>query len=192
MTKYKIYIDMDEVLVSLNPSILEFVNNSINQKTPEGIKAINLLKKNIFTLNDLNFDTATKEMKEFVRLFTCNNREMWMNLPWKEDGLQLWNFVINSNNDFYILSSPTDSKCKRGKYIWLLSELKLKSFKNRFEFVLNNVFFEKKKYLYAEPNSILIDDSEYNIKMFQKYGGIGILHKNTKQTIKELKKILNK
>lgn len=192
MTKYKIYIDMDEVLVSLNPSILEFINNPINQNTPKGNKVINLIKRNIFTLNDLNFDTASKEMKEFVRLFTCKNRRMWMELPWKEDGLKLWNFIRNSNNDFYILSSPTDKECKQGKYVWLLKNLKSKSFKNRFEFVLNNVFFEKKKYLYAEPNSILIDDLEYNIKMFKQYGGIGILHKNTKQTIKELKKILNK
>jgi hypothetical protein len=40
---------------------------------------------------------------------------------------------------------------------------------------------------YANPNSILIDDTESVINDWNEAGGIGILHKNAKTTIETLK-----
>lgn len=51
---------------------------------------------------------------------------------------------------------------------------------------------KKHKANYANPNSILIDDTPINIENFNKNGGNGILHKNNSQTLKELKEILEK
>ena len=44
---------------------------------------------------------------------------------------------------------------------------------------------------YATPETILIDDTEDVIDSFNKAGGIGILHKDVKETIKRLEILLN-
>ena len=41
---------------------------------------------------------------------------------------------------------------------------------------------------YSSPNSILIDDRPSNIEQWRNKGGIGILHINTNDTLKQLKK----
>jgi hypothetical protein len=53
-------------------------------------------------------------------------------------------------------------------------------------------FVNKKsdKKLYANSNSILIDDLEYNCSEFKRKGGKSILHLNSKDTLKELEEIL--
>ncbi len=42
---------------------------------------------------------------------------------------------------------------------------------------------------FASPNAILIDDSERSINPWVKAGGIGILHVNTKHTIRDLNEL---
>ena len=49
----------------------------------------------------------------------------------------------------------------------------------------------KHKKEYATPETILIDDTEDVIDSFNKAGGIGILHKDVKETIKRLETLLN-
>jgi phosphoglycolate phosphatase-like HAD superfamily hydrolase len=50
----------------------------------------------------------------------------------------------------------------------------------------------KHKKEYATPETILIDDTPDVIDSFNKAGGIGILHKDVKETIKTLETLLNK
>jgi hypothetical protein len=50
----------------------------------------------------------------------------------------------------------------------------------------------KHKKDYATPETILIDDTEDVIENFNKAGGIGILHRDAKETIKTLETLLNK
>ena len=45
---------------------------------------------------------------------------------------------------------------------------------------------------YATPETILIDDTPDVIESFNRAGGIGILHKDVKETIKTLETLLNK
>jgi hypothetical protein len=45
---------------------------------------------------------------------------------------------------------------------------------------------------YANSNSILIDDTEVNVRQFKDNGGHSILHKNINQTLKELETFLEK
>jgi 5'(3')-deoxyribonucleotidase len=56
------------------------------------------------------------------------------------------------------------------------------------------VFVPGKKYKsnYANPTSILIDDTPVNVDNFKKNGGYSILHQNNSQTLKQLKEILEK
>jgi hypothetical protein len=49
----------------------------------------------------------------------------------------------------------------------------------------------KHKKEYAKPDVVLIDDTEDVITSFNKAGGIGILHKDVKETIKTLETLLN-
>jgi phosphoserine aminotransferase len=50
----------------------------------------------------------------------------------------------------------------------------------------------KHKKDYATPETILIDDTEDVVDSFNSAGGIGILHKDVKETIKTLETLLNK
>ena len=49
----------------------------------------------------------------------------------------------------------------------------------------------KHKKEYASPDVVLIDDTEDVIDSFNKAGGIGILHKDVKETLKRLETLLN-
>jgi hypothetical protein len=53
------------------------------------------------------------------------------------------------------------------------------------------ILIEKKKYAWADENSILIDDSQKGIDMWIKAGGIGIIHKDYETTITCINEILN-
>lgn len=51
---------------------------------------------------------------------------------------------------------------------------------------------KRHKYKFAEPDSVIIDDTWSVIDDWRKAGGIGIHHKNAEQTLAELKCCLNK
>lgn len=57
------------------------------------------------------------------------------------------------------------------------------------DIVVNIVYKEQKKDYCTGSDCILIDDLETNINELRKLGGTGILHKNAKDTINELKKL---
>lgn len=57
------------------------------------------------------------------------------------------------------------------------------------DIVINIVYNEQKKDYCTGPLCILIDDLQTNINEWRKLGGTGILHKNAKDTINELKKL---
>ncbi len=104
----------------------------------------------------------------------------WSDMEWMTDGKELWGYL--KKYDPTILSSPSNHKNSiEGKKIWLKENLPKIPY-----------FIEKNKALYADTNTILIDDREKNIKKWEDAGGIGILHKNAKDTIKKLKDIRNK
>ena len=105
--------------------------------------------------------------------------EWWANLDWTKDGKELWNYILPHNPT--ILTAPSKGEaCPKGKNIWVDRELGVEI----------PVFIERDKYKYAEPNHILIDDTKKKIEDWVDAGGIGILHGNTKDTIKLLKEIL--
>lgn len=103
--------------------------------------------------------------------------DFWINLKWMPDGRKLWSHIEKFNPE--LLSAPSRQPDSRvAKHDWVKRELPgvhliLRSAKNKKEF--------------ASPTSILIDDREDNINDWIGAGGIGILHKSTKDTIRQLK-----
>ncbi len=111
--------------------------------------------------------------------------DFWAGLPWNKGGKKLWSFVRQYNPN--ILSAfPQAQENKQhainGKKRWIKREL---TGVNKIHIVRG-----QEKQDYAEPTAILIDDSPRNIDQFNAKGGIGILHKNTNDTIKQLKAII--
>jgi len=105
--------------------------------------------------------------------------DWWANLPWTKDGKELWDFLKQFNP--IILSSPGTQNIdivKKGKIDWIKRELG-----NDVEYII-----DRNKEKYADNKSILVDDMKGNIDRWEKAGGIGLLHKSTNDTIKELDK----
>jgi hypothetical protein len=151
MKDYKIYCDMDGVLVDFN--------------------------KGYFKLTGHKLDGTYRTDERFWDPINEAGYDFWINLKWMSDGRKLWSYIEKFNPE--LLSAPSRQPDSRiAKHDWVKRELPgvhltLRSAKNKKEF--------------ASPTSILIDDREDNINDWIGAGGIGILHKSAKDTIRQLK-----
>lgn len=109
--------------------------------------------------------------------------EFWSEMDWTKDGKKLWNFLKNLDNVEILTGSP---KGKVGEYAMKGKEIWIK--KNIGDIKVNHIE-GKLKYTYVKNNDILIDDMERNCDLWGKAGGIAINHRNTDDTIEELKKL---
>jgi hypothetical protein len=148
---YKIYCDMDGVLVDFN--------------------------KGYFELTGHILDGLYRTDSHFWDPINDAGYNFWINLDWMPDGKELWSYIEKYTPE--LLSAPSRQPDSRvAKYDWVNRELPgvhliLRSAKHKKDF--------------ASPTSILIDDRVDNIADWVSSGGIGILHKNTKDTILQLK-----
>ncbi len=103
--------------------------------------------------------------------------DFWINLDWMRDGRELWDSIKKFNPS--ILSAPSKQPDSRvAKHDWVDRELG-----KNVELILRSASNKKE---FAAPNHILIDDRDDNINDWNEYGGIGILHKSTKDTLNKL------
>ena len=72
---------------------------------------------------------------------------------------------------------------KEQKIVWLK--------KNSIAYKPNVVPGRKHKKEFAQPDTVLIDDTEDVVENFNRAGGIGILHRDAKETIKRLESLLH-
>ena len=157
--KLQIYCDLDGVLVDFNTAL---------RKLTDG----------------LLYDEAVKELghEEVWRRINAGGSKWWAELKWTKDGHQLWDFI--KDKGVIILTagatSMTGDKADKGKRIWCARELGSKA-----EVIVADRGTDKK--YWAAPNHLLIDDLEENIRAWRSKGGIGIVHRNTAQTLSELK-----
>lgn len=106
--------------------------------------------------------------------------KFWNSMEWMPDGHDLWDYIKKYKPT--ILSSPTNHPSSvEGKKEWLKENLPKVPY-----------IIEHNKTQYAKSNAILIDDREKNIKKWEEAGGIGILHKSAKGSIKKIEKIMEK
>lgn len=121
--------------------------------------------------------------------------DFWANMPWTEDGKQLFEYV--EKYDPIILSAPSrDPASKTGKVKWLRSNLpeltnhSVQTKARRGWDGVSHVILNSDKYRYATgPRDILIDDRIKNISKWDDAGGTGILHKSTQDTINQLQNL---
>ena len=176
-----IYCDMDGVLVDFENNLIKLMNNIVKnygslapkykQYVKTALQSINAwpIKKNFsFIHKNIKIETSTTEIGRLVSEVIKRNKNFWISLPKKRDGILLWNFLM-SYPEVYILTIAIDEDCKQGKIEWVEKHLGISG---------NKVFFSNSKNAkseYASKNSILIDDTKYNIERFQCAGGNGIL-----------------
>jgi FMN phosphatase YigB (HAD superfamily) len=159
-SEYKIYCDMDGVLVDFDKGYKELTGKETHHADVQD--------KNDFW-NFFRQSLENKKMKE---------KDYWANLQWMPDGKELWNYIKKYNPT--LLSAPSrDPQSRWGKRIWVK--------KNIPGTPLILAAADKKKN-YSKRNSILIDDRVSNINEWNAEGGIGIFHVNTENTIKQLQK----
>lgn len=158
----KLYCDLDGVLCNFNGRFEEFV----------GVHPDKFLEK-------YNIRAFWKEIEK-------HGINWWSHMEWKHDGKDLWNFIINNFDDVEILTgSPwgvVGQNAHKGKELWVARELG--------KYVVNHKSGSR-KWEFANENTILVDDTPKVIEKWINNGkGIGILHTNTEDTIKQLKKYL--
>ena len=159
--QYKIFLDMDGVIVDFMSSVNKFFS-SINFKSWEAMG-----KEKYTEINKIG-------------------ERWWSEMKWTNDGKNLINYL--KDYDVTILSATPVDKVSRaisikGKRNWLTKNIG-SSYASKALIVIG---IDKQKY--ADKNHILIDDSKRNIRQWRSKGGIGVLHKNTSDTIKQLENL---
>ena len=150
----KIYLDMDGVLCNFERRYFE-----LYKELPGSMR-----DRKEFNVHWHDF-IATKQFET---------------LDWYPGGKELVDFCFKTKLPIELLTSSGGNKyhdeVARQKVVWLenngLGKLKA-----------NVVPGRKHKAVYATPNSILIDDTQDIIQMFNAAGGIGILHKEIGNTL---------
>lgn len=192
MENFKIYIDLDGVLVNFFKPIRERMNNYLQNEQNNISKDIikELEGRNFVRLPDIMPCSTKKKTINLMFNLCKNDVDFWKDLPFMKDGAFLWESLLNvfKNNldNLFILTAPVDLDCQKGKLLWIENNLGKEW--------TNKVIFEKDKWKYANKNNILIDDFEKNINPWKEHGGIGIIHdwNNSPRTIKLLLEYINK
>ena len=171
-SEYKIYLDMDGVLVDFDKGY----------KNLTGVSTTHADRQGRDEFWDLFRNSLEKKGIDEI--------DYWANLPWMSDGNTLWEYVKKYNP--YILTAPsinpTIPKPDRYKPQFNQSIQGKEKWVKRLDNI-KRVYYKSAKFKsdLAGPNKILIDDREDTIARWNAAGGIGIHHTNTQNTIKQLK-----
>jgi len=158
-SQYKIYCDMDGVLVDFDKGYQVLTGKETHHVDVQG--------KNEFW-DAFRSGLENKKMQE---------KDYWANLQWMPEGQKLWDYIKPHNPT--LLSAPSrQNESRLGKRLWVKNNIP------GTKLVLANAVAKQN---YSGKNKILIDDREDNIEQWKSKGGIGILFKSTDQVIDELK-----
>lgn len=152
-----IFLDMDGVIIDWNSSALNLLGLEDDMKIKKRMK------------NGENLEHIIPQIYDII----LNQKEkFWENLKpfeWSED---LYNY-LDKKGDLYILTSSGNFQKRGAKFLQYVISGKLKTLEKYFPNA--NPIFACSKYVCANENSILIDDTYSKIKDFKKYGGKGFL-----------------
>jgi len=182
---FRIFCDMDGVLVDLAGGILE----EAHQDTTDPRQRAAVMK---IIISDIEWrahkkNEKTKKGLKFIYKTLNSNHDFWATLPPMDDAIELWNFI--SRFEPFILSHPWDKESAAGKRTWLAGGSINPSPPNtrviltgdKHKFAINKVT--------GAPN-VLIDDMEKYIKPWRDAGGIAIHHVSADASIRELKSLM--
>lgn len=169
--QYKIYCDMDGVLTDFSGDFMKY--------------ATALGEGELYEDDSVPNNAASRYEKKngsdaFWNVVKTGGLKFWSDMSWNPGGKKLWKFISKYNPE--ILTAPSKkvySDCVKGKKMWISK--------------LGNppihIRSKDKKKEFAGKNRILIDDLKSNIRDWESSGGIGILHKQTNNTISALKEL---
>jgi phosphoglycolate phosphatase-like HAD superfamily hydrolase len=157
----KIYVDLDGVLADFEGRFEQ------------------LFVKNPRILGD---DETWKRINQYE----LNGNSWFLDIPVMKDAPELWKFVNSLGAEVFILTATGHDLEKHGtdKRLWVKKHFGLKNDKVK---IVNK---SEAKAVYADIESVLIDDSERSINAWRAAGGIGILHTSAEDSIDKLKEIL--
>jgi hypothetical protein len=187
---YKIYCDMDGVLVDFEHGAVDTINKQLASKNPFKpnltAKIVDELGRNYVELKDIkkNSPTSSGAARNYMYALVEDDEEWWATLPWQPGGKKLWAYIRQFDPD--ILTAPMDKGGKTGslpgKIRWVEQNLRISG---------NRIIFEHDKWKHAVSEdgkrNILIDDFSSKIDPWDNANGIGILHLNANNTIRILK-----
>ena len=97
------------------------------------------------------------------------DEDFWAELPWMHDAKELLTILEETfgAENIYILTCPTlNPSCLAGKYRWI--KRYMPDYDRRF-------LIGPSKHLCANPETLLIDDADHNVRLFREAGGQAIL-----------------
>ena len=181
MGNFRMILDMDEVMV-------DFVGGAL--------RAHGWTRKRLYAAwPPGEWDMAAPmglTLEEFWAPLTAAGENFWTGLephPWLPRLLAL---VEGLTKDWYIVSSPSQcSSCHAGKARWL---------KTRFGPHFDRFAITPHKHLFANPDTLLIDDRDETVRRFTDYGGVGLvfparhnrLHRLADDPVRYLETVLKK
>ena len=193
---YKIYCDMDGVLVDFVVGVLPLINRDIadtsipDRKPTGGMSRMGKLRRKMEELgiSEITMGHISKGKEKmrpaisYMISVVGNDMGWWANLPWMPDGRELWAFIEPHNPT--ILTTPMGENSEEGKRIWVENNLDIS--RERVIMAPN----PPGKSGWAESDRILIDDFyDTNIIPWKAAGGIPVYHTSAAQTIQMLKEL---
>ncbi len=159
---YTIYCDMDGVLCDFEARFEHFTGLSPDQYRAKTQKEYGDKKA-----DEMFWDVIDHQV----------GMRFWRGMHWMPEGRALWDYIKPHKPTLLTAPSWHDSS-KEGKKAWVEDHIPG-----------TPIVFKPadKKADLSGPNTILIDDREDTIMSWKAKNGIGILYKNTEQTINELK-----
>ena len=109
---YKIYCDMDGVLVDFERGVVETINAQLASENPfrpkAAAKIFKQLGRNYITLADIkkNSSTSSSAARSYMYALVQDDEDWWAKLPWQPGGKKLWAYITQFNPE--ILTAPMD------------------------------------------------------------------------------------
>ena len=143
----KVFCDMDGVLVNFNKAACALVNHPY---PPSNWDWIDEIPGNRQKIDD-----------------QCT-ADFWRNLEWRYDGKAILSILTKKFNDIYLLTCPMlNAGSGTGKMQWVNKHIP--SLYNKL------IITRASKSLFANPDTLLIDDKDENVDNFRAAGGQAIL-----------------
>lgn len=156
--KYKvIFLDQDGVLAAFTSAVIE----QVNSVTGSNVTLDRAIKESNWDLEKL-WDMSQADWWQAID----KNETFWLDIPMFSWAKTLHNNLKEYANEVVILTSPSQNpNCISQKITWLYENMQIPS---------RNIITAKKKYLLANNDTLLIDDSGRNCSEFIKHGGEAI------------------
>lgn len=172
-TGFKVYVDLDGVLADFSKGMN---------------KALRTVMGDDFQHSEDHYNRDPHYRKIMWKSLDQYQRkhggEMWYELDLMPDAHVLWNFVKPLEPEILTATGQSRYNAAEQKRRWVAEKL-------GHHVTVHTVEHSSHKAQKACPNCILIDDNPKSINPWVEAGGIGILHKNARDSVEQLAQVLS-